>query len=76
MDSLLVGIEVGCRCHRVAMGTPDGVLVDQFDVEHRSDSFANFFSRVEEYAHKLHLSVSVGMEGYGNLSISSQNRCH
>ncbi|MEA2066068.1 MAG: hypothetical protein U9O65_03060 [Thermotogota bacterium] len=48
MDSLLVGIDVGCRCHRVAIGTPDGVLVDQFDVEHRSDSFANFFSRVEE----------------------------
>ena len=65
MDSLLVGIDVGSRCHRVAIGTPDGVLVDQFDVEHQPDSLANFFSRVEKHAHKLHLSVSVGMEGYG-----------
>ena len=65
MDTLLVGIDVGCRQHRVAIGTPDGVLVDQFDLDHQPSSLATFIVRVEKQAAKLDLPVSIGMEGIG-----------
>ncbi len=65
MEQLLVGIDVGCRRHRVAIGMPDGTLVDQFDVDHQSASFDEFFLRVDKQAAKFSLPVSVGMEGYG-----------
>lgn len=65
MQALLVGIDVGCRRHRVAIGTPDGVLVDQFDLDHQPVSLAAFIVRVEKQAAKLDLPVSIGMEGYG-----------
>ncbi len=65
MESLLVGIDVGCRRHRVAVGMADGALLDQFDLDHQPTAFSAFFSRVERQAAKHGLSVSVGMEGYG-----------
>ncbi len=65
MESLLVGIDVGCRRHRVAVGMPDGRLFDQFDVDHQPSAFNAFFTRIEKQAAKHGLSVSVGMEGYG-----------
>ena len=65
MEALLVGIDVGCRCHRVAVGMPDGALLDQFDLENQPTAFNAFFSRVEKQAAKHGLPVSVGMEGYG-----------
>ena len=65
MESLLVGIDVGCRRHRVAVGMADGVLLDQFDPDHQPTAFSAFFSRVEKQATRRGLSVSVGMEGYG-----------
>ena len=65
MHALLVGIDVGCRQHRVAIGTPDGVLVDEFDLDHQPVSLAAFFVRVEKHAAKFDLPVSIGMEGCG-----------
>lgn len=65
MEALLVGIDVGCRRHRVAVGMPDGALLDQFDLEHQPTAFSAFFSRIEKLAAKHGLPVSVGMEGYG-----------
>jgi len=65
MEALLVGIDVGCRRHRVAVGRPDGKLIDQFDLEHKPASFSSFFTRIEKQAAQLGLPVSVAMEGYG-----------
>ena len=65
MEQLLVGIDIGCRRHRVAVGMPDGTVIDQFDLDHQPTSFDEFFLRVGKQAAKLKLSVSVGMEGYG-----------
>jgi len=65
MEILLVGIDVGCRRHRVAVGMPDGALLDQFDLDHQPTAFNAFFSRVEKQAAKHGLTVSVGMEGHG-----------
>ncbi len=60
MEQLLVGIDVGCRRHRVAIGMPDGTLVDQFDLDHQPASFDEFFLRVDKHAAKFSLPVSVG----------------
>ncbi len=65
MEQLLVGIDVGCRRHRVAVGMPDGTLIDQFDLDHKPASFDEFFLRIEKQAMKFSLPVSVGMEGHG-----------
>ncbi len=42
MESLLVGFDVGCRRHRVAVDMPDGRLLDQFDVDHQPTAFKHF----------------------------------
>ena len=65
MDTLLVGIDVGCRKHRVAIGMPDGELLEQFDLAHRPEAFDDFFKRVEKQALQAKLPVAIGMEGYG-----------
>ena len=65
MESLLVGIDVGCRRHRVAVDMADGVWLDQFVLDHQPTAFNAFFSRVKKQVAKHGLSVSVGMEGYG-----------
>jgi len=59
----LVGIDVGCRRHRVAIGMPDGTLIDQFDLDHQPASFDEFFLRVGKQAAKLKLPVSVRSSG-------------
>ena len=65
MKALQVGIDVGCRRHRVAVGMADGRLIEQFDLVHQPASFAEFFARIERHAERLDLPVVVGMEGYG-----------
>ena len=35
--TLRVGIDVGSTRHRVAVGLPDGKLIDEFDVDHHAD---------------------------------------
>lgn len=65
MESLLVGIDVGCKRHRVAVGLQDGRLIDQFDLDHQPASFDMFFSRIEKQAEKRNLTVNVAMEGFG-----------
>ena len=65
MHGLQVGVDVGCRQHRVAIATPDGVFIDEFDLDHQPVSLAAFIVRVEKHAAKLNLPVSIGMEGCG-----------
>jgi len=65
METLLVGVDIGCRCHRVAVGMADGVVIDQFNVDHQPSSFDTFFSRIDKQAVKRGLEVTVGMEGCG-----------
>jgi len=49
----------------VAIGMPDGELLEQFDLAHQPAGFDDFFKRVEKQALKTKLPVSIGMEGYG-----------
>jgi transposase len=63
-NTLRIGIDVGSTRHRVAVGLPDGRLIDEFDVDHHSAGFQQFFDRIAalEVCHAL--PVAVAMESY------------
>ena len=61
---LRVGIDVGYRSHRVAIATPDGEIVEEFDISHSTAGFEHFFHRVERHRKRTGVSVAVAMEGY------------
>lgn len=64
LQTLRVGIDVGSTRHRVAVGLPDGKLIDEFDVDHHADGFSQFFRRIGLLEERHQLPVSVAMEGY------------
>ena len=61
---LCVGIDVGCKAHRVGIAHPDGSILEEFDISHSDVGFQEFFRRVEERRQQLSLPVAVAMEGY------------
>ena len=61
---LCIGIDVGCKAHRVGIATPDGSILEEFDISHTDAGFQEFFRRVEERRQQLTLPVAVAMEGY------------
>ncbi|MGE5423054.1 MAG: IS110 family transposase [Ignavibacteriales bacterium] len=62
-NQLLVGIDVGCHKHHVAIGG-SGKIVDDFEITHDSRGFEYFFYRVAAHSRRLQLPVVVvGMEG-------------
>ena len=61
---LCVGIDVGCRSHRVGIAHPNGSILEEFDISHSDAGFQEFFRRVEEHRCQLCLPVAVAMEGY------------
>ena len=63
-QELHVGIDVGCKAHRVGIADPDGKIMEEFDISHTDAGFQDFFRRVEAYEKKLALPVAVAMEGY------------
>src|SRR3990172_5838807 len=63
-QTLRVGIDVGSARHRVAVGLPDGQLIDEFDIEHHADGFSQFFQRINTHEDRHRLPVSVAMEGH------------
>ena len=61
---LCIGIDVGCKAHRVGFAPPDGSILEEFDISHTDAGFQDFFRRVEERRQQLSLPVAVAMEGY------------
>ena len=61
---LCIGIDVGCKAHRVGIASPDGSILEEFDISHTDAGFQEFFRRVEERRNQLALPVAVAMEGY------------
>ena len=45
---LRVGVDVGSRCHTVAIGLSDGSLLEEFEIPHTAEGFREFFARVED----------------------------
>jgi transposase len=62
--SIRVAIDVGSTRHRVAVGLPDGNLLDEFDIDHNTHGFDKFFQHIETFEKRYQLPVAVAMEGY------------
>ncbi|HJO97240.1 MAG: IS110 family transposase [Paracoccaceae bacterium] len=61
---LRVGVDVGSRCHTVAIGLSDGSLLEEFDILHTAEGFREFFTRVEACGRRHAAPIAVAMEGY------------
>lgn len=60
-----VSVDVGCRRHSVAIGLSSGELLEEFDIDHRPEGFADFFNRIERQHRRFRGAVpTVAMEGY------------
>lgn len=59
-----VGIDVGCKTHRVGISKPDGSILEEFDISHTNAGFRDFFRRIEHHKQELDLPVAVAMEGF------------
>lgn len=62
--SIRVAIDVGSICHRVAVGLPDGKILEEFDITHNACGFDKFFRHVEAIEQHYQLPVAVAMEGF------------
>jgi transposase len=61
---ILVGIDIGCRTHRVGIAAPDGRILEEFDLAHTALGFEDFFQRLEAHERRLNLPVAIAMEGF------------
>ena len=61
---LRVGVDVGSRCHNVAVGLTDGGLLEEFEIPHTAAGFQDFFARIEGHAKRHPYPIAVAMEGY------------
>jgi transposase len=61
---LRVSVDVGYRHHSVAIGLPNGEVLEEFEMAHRPEGFREFFSRIEKYQKEKGCGVAVAMEGY------------
>ena len=59
-----VGIDVGCKAHRVGIANPAGKILEEFDISHTDAGFQDFFRRIEHHKQELGLPVAVAMEGF------------
>jgi transposase len=61
---LRVSVDVGSRRHSVAIGLPNGEVLEEFEISHRVEGFQEFFSRIEKHQRQRGCPVAVAMEGY------------
>ncbi len=48
LSEIHVSVDIGYQQHSVAIGLASGELLDEFDIAHRPEGFADFFSRIEK----------------------------
>ncbi len=58
---LRVGVDVGSRCHSVAVGLTDGGLLEEFEIPHTAEGFRAFFARVEACGRRHAVPIAVAM---------------
>jgi len=56
---LRVSVDVGYRRHSVAIGLPSGEVLEEFEIAHRPEGFAEFFSRIERHQKARDCEVAV-----------------
>jgi len=65
MDSQIrVGIDVGCKAHRVGIADPKGSILEEFDISHTNAGFQDFLRWIDHHKQELDLPVAVAMEGF------------
>ncbi|MCP5276218.1 MAG: IS110 family transposase [Burkholderiales bacterium] len=64
VPQICVSVDVGCRQHSVAIGLPNGDVLDEFNIHHRPEGFKQFFERIEHHCQQYGHEVAVAMEGY------------
>lgn len=62
--SIRVAVDIGSTRHRVAVGLPDGKVLDEFEIDHSTGGFNEFFHRIETIEQRHQLPVAVAMEGF------------
>lgn len=62
---LRVAVDIGSGGHRVGIGSGDGRVLEEFDITHDREGFAEFFARIDVLAKRFALPVVVAMEGLG-----------
>jgi len=63
-SEIRVSVDVGYRRHSVAIGLPDGEVLEEFEIAHRPEGFEEFFSRIEKHQKVRDCEVAVAMEGF------------
>ena len=63
-SQLRVGVDVGSRCHSVAVGLTDGSLLEEFEIPHSAEGFRDFFAAIEGHAKNHPYPIAIAMEGY------------
>ena len=63
-EHLLVGIDVGCHSHQVAIAESNGTLLKEFGISHNASGFNSLFSEINHYESTLKCPVIIGMEGF------------
>ena len=63
-QEIRVGIDVGCKAHRVAIADLKDSMLEEFNISHTDAGFQEFFRRIEHHRHKLNLPVAVAIEGF------------
>ena len=61
---IFISVDIGCRQHSVAIGLPNGDVLDEFGIHHRLEGFKQFFERIEHHRQQHGNEVAVAMEGY------------
>jgi transposase len=61
---LRVCVDVGYRRHSVAIGLPNGEVLEEFEIAHGPEGFQEFFLRIEKHRKGRECGVGVAMEGY------------
>jgi len=64
VGQVTVGVDVGSHMHRVAIGTPEKKIAEEFDLPHNREGFEKFFARLSHYENTFKVPLVVAMEGF------------
>ncbi len=63
-EQLLVGIDVGCHEHRVAIAQSSGDILKEFGISHTASGFHPLYYELEHKESALKLPVVIEIEGF------------
>jgi len=58
---ICVGIDVGCKAHRVGISDSNGSILEEFDISLTGTGFQDFLRWIDHHTQELDLPVAVRM---------------